>query len=688
MLVTKNTTNKSYKTRDKVNFSTSVNKILRDIGKGTYRSRFSSELKVRFRKSFPAYRLVRQGLCVFMKYRRYSFDNFNKHFGINKTNRVIGFTPDFVGATRANVVRAKNYIIEFVNDNIDEIKKVISSSCYNDLLRSVWSPRVVYSAGYDTVYDHLKEYLKDNVTEDIISRENILEVLSYSNYKWFRAPICDFNRGREIFDNVRINLDAYSGHYTTKLFGPTKGNSELVGRNVAYKIWKQSAHTPYKNLYLWSVLGREKDIKFDLLGNKPVDVGTRVILSCEIPITILLMWISQKFNYILGYSNWDRTYNIIGEFDATKAFKLKDKSFDYDFVLEADWTYYDSNIDTNFLEIAGAILCCGLPDNKLHTNLLYTFISSVVTKYIIIPPGIVVELNRAQPSGHPAGTLINCNVNLIYWALIGYKIYGVNYADYMHVEVYGDDTRAFFKNHPNLVKIDQFIAECGLKSDLVYSNFRSTKIELESEFDIDFLKRRFNTESINWNHKKMFDKWFYQSKNRNIHDQISVVHSFLASVPSDKDLIEISKIFHKWINSKYSSKLNRESKHVLDNIKLLVDGDTDRIKLFKFYLADRTYNKGYYEQLKLHSFSVSRPKYSWLNNSLRNTSNENKMLILYSFGYYYDDLANLNFDLFSKKHHPPPINDNEFDRLIYRMTRHYRGECFGLLRRIRSKFIR
>jgi hypothetical protein len=260
--------------------------------------------------------------------------------------------------------------------------------------------------------------------------------------------------------------------------------------------------SPIKNLYLWKILGREKDIKIGDNCEVDKEVGTRVVMTCESPITYFLMWMAQKFNYILGYADWDRTFNLCGEFNADKAFKLNKRALEYDYILEADWSYYDSNIDTNFLEIGAALLCNGVNKSKLEDNMIVTFIMSVVTKYVIVPPGIVVELNRSQPSGHPAGSLVNCFVNLMYWCIIGYKIYGKDYADYMHVEVYGDDTRAYFKHSDNLSNIDEYIKEVGLKSDPVLPNIRSTKVDCDLSSDIDFLKRRFNSKDFVWNHKK------------------------------------------------------------------------------------------------------------------------------------------------------------------------------------------
>uniref|UniRef100_A0A2V0RAJ3 RdRp n=1 Tax=viral metagenome TaxID=1070528 RepID=A0A2V0RAJ3_9ZZZZ len=416
---------------------------------------------------------------------------------------------------------------------------------------------MVYSAGYDTCHGHLKEYFKDDDIESLyFDPIEIIKILEFSDFRWFRAPVCNFNDVRELFTMVRTNLKAFSGHYTSQLFGKEKLHSDFASRKIASSIYENMKKFPVKNFYLWSILGREKDIKTH--GDES-DVSTRVVMTCENPIVTLLMWFNQKMSYILSYGDWNRTYNIAGEFNNEKFSKLLKHENYYDFILEADWSFYDSNIDSSFLLVAGLIICSGLPDDRLHRNIRYLIISSIITKYVVMPPGVVVELNRAQPSGHPFGTLINCNVNLIYWSIIGYKIYGKDYAKYMRVEVYGDDTRAYFKNHKNLNNLDQYVKECGLKSEILKDNFRSTHEFSEKNENIDFLKRRFDIEGVRWNHKKMFDRWLYQSKNRNIDDQILLVSSYYESVPSDNDVLTLVKLFTKFMLDEYSDKLSYDS---------------------------------------------------------------------------------------------------------------------------------
>jgi hypothetical protein len=241
----------------------------------------------------------------------------------------------------------------------------------------------------------------------------------------------------------------------------------------------------------------------------------------------------------------------------------------------------------------------------------------------------------------------------------------------MSVEVYGDDTRAYFKDHPNLVYIDDYIKECGLQSDKVLPNIRSTKFECDSDQDIDFLKRRFDQISFKWNHKKMFDKWLYQSKNRTLNDQVKVVLSFLESVPTDEDLIKISKLFIKWLDYKYSGEINRDTNKVIESINLLISGGIPRIDEFKYEYGSKVTLRSYFEQIQLHSFSLYRPKNVLINEKYTYNSSVSKFVILYALSMDHIDLALLNELQFLRPNRSPPlfaqlasISINRSDRLM------------------------
>jgi len=229
-------------------------------------------------------------------------------------------------------------------------------------------------------------------------------------------------------------------------------------------------------------------------------------------------------------------YHLAGKFDADKYLRLLRKERMYDYKLEADWRNYDANIDERFIRIASTLLLQNLPDDDLHKNIRYLITSSLITKYVAVPPGVVIEVNKGVPSGHPFTTLINCNVNLIYWSLIGYNIYGEEYYKYMDVEVYGDDAVVFFKYHSNLSKIDDIIHDLGLKSETLYTKLKLCNFDYKDEENIDFLKRRYDERGVRWNYKKLFDKLFYQSKKRNYNEQLELLISFYETAPDDEDM--------------------------------------------------------------------------------------------------------------------------------------------------------
>jgi hypothetical protein len=241
----------------------------------------------------------------------------------------------------------------------------------------------------------------------------------------------------------------------------------------------------------------------------------------------------------------------------------------------------------------------------------------------------------------------------------------------MHIEVYGDDTRAFFKDHVNLVNIDTYILECGLKSDLVLPNMRSTKFKYDRDSDIDFLKRKFDEKTLAWNHKKMFDKWLYQSKNRDLNDQILVVLSYLQSVPTDEELKKIVKLFIKWVTLHHSDEITYETYKVIDSVNLLLDGEIDRTKKFKYEFGNQYTLRGYEEQIMLHSFSSFRYKTIQTGRELLFNYNISKHLVLYFLGLDIDNLKEVSLNDFSGVNRPPPIFENDKKSIIRNSRRFY-----------------
>jgi hypothetical protein len=669
-------------------FYDNVENMLIDLNKATFwKDKKLDSIQQRKVKSYNIYKTQMTGDTVLKLNRRVKLKEYKDHFCINETNKVVGWTPDYVGASKSKLITCHNYISQLTKECLDEIYKVCSGEFVKDMFNSLKQQRIVYSPGYDTSNDHLREYFKDNVTN--FSVEEIFEVLDLSKFKWFETSKVSFYNPLEIWNLVRVNERAYAGHYTSKIFGDGKGNSDFESRNVAKRLWEFMRVRPLKNLYLWSILGREKDIK---VTSTEQEVSTRVIMACENPATTLLMWFAQKISLYIGNTvNYYKSFNILGEHTGEKTNKLYNYEDLYDYKLEADWTFFDSNIDTNFLIAAGLIICNGMPKDNLHNNIRYYIIKSICTKYVVTPPGVVVELNRSNASGHPFTTLVNCTVNLIYWSMIGKLIYGNHYADCMRVEVYGDDTIAYFKHNPKLFNIDQYIKSVGLKSEPVLDNLRLCNFECDTSQQIDFLKRRINPIGMTWNHKKMFDKLFYQSKNRDIQTQIELLNSYYDVCKNDEDLFNYVKVIYKHIRSNESLISQFDRDEVIDLLKNKEFNNEFEIlnkdeKYFNFYSTNNLISS-YNKYMKIYNFSVIKNKYEQLVRNKLFNSQSIPTKVLYLFAFSRDDAEDawIRGEEISGR---PKEREHDLEKLeqMAKFNQHLRDKYSCFLKRLIKRF--
>jgi hypothetical protein len=117
----------------------------------------------------------------------------------------------------------------------------------------------------------------------------------------------------------------------------------------------------------------------------------------------------------------------------------------------------------------------------------------------------------------------------------------------MDFELYGDDAYVFLKNHPNVAKIDEIIKDLGIKGDPILPSLHSTSFIVDNDLMPDFLKRRITETGMVWNHKKMFDKFLYQSKKRGLDKQVELVISYHHTVPTDNDVYMFCEDFLEWV---------------------------------------------------------------------------------------------------------------------------------------------
>lgn len=478
-----------------------------------------------------------------------TLDKFKEFFNIKNTNKIVGFTPDYCGYVPSKPVNFLNIFVEVFQDNLNEIKFKFPR-IYINLINSLKEFREVFSGSYDSNSGHLSEFLQDNSSK--IKASEIIQ--KFSSCKWLPSPKLDFSDFKESKNYINYNPDSDPGHYTSKLLGyKNKGGTINVAFPLAEKKFDLIRKIPIDNYCLWDILAREKDIKHSSADNKRI--STRVVLNTEHHEVILLSFFFQKLmKSISSFYKKDTRFNIAGEYNGDKALKLFNKVSNYDFYLDADWSFFDASIDTEFLKAAGCIMFSNSFNSKEDMRMLYHVISSFVKKYIIVPPGIVVELNRGNPSGHPGVTAVNCYVNLIRWAMIGFEIYGKNFQDYMDVEVYGDDAVVMFKDNPKLFKIDKIIKELGFKSDNLLPKLTNTDYyNIKNDQTPDFLKRRLYNCELCWNNDKLFDKLIYQSKKRSLYDQIDLICNFVKTAPGDLEFND----FSAYILSKIQVRINK-----------------------------------------------------------------------------------------------------------------------------------
>jgi len=582
-------------------------------------------------KRYPIYKTEMFNNKIYTSFKYTNLEGFKTHFNINKTNRIVGYTPDYIGSSPSKIIKNDNLFTKVFLRYKSIIKDNTSSSFYNDIMKSGKDTRIVYSSGYTTCNSHLKEFFKDD--ESKLKASDIITFLRFTKNKLIYSPKISFYDNKELDFNIRINLEANPGHYTSKLISNKKRNTTEVSRTVAKRFYNNIRnHAPMKNFYLWSILGREKDIKLEDC-NEPKNVGTRAIMATEDPMSTLLMWFAQKIQLSLNNEN-NKTFNVSGEYNIEKCNKLFSYKKDFDYYIEADWTFFDSNADGEFIKAAGCVLLDSLPNDKLHTRIKYTIIKSILTKYVALPPGVVVELNRGVPSGHPFTTLINCTLNTIYWSLIGYEIYGDNYQDFMKIEVYGDDALVFFKNNKKLSQIDEIIKKIGLRAEPLKNEFRLCNFDYKKDELPDFLKRRYYENNLIWNHKKLFDKLFYQSRKRSISEQVELLLSYINTAPKDDDLLEFCKITYKYLKEEYNKDIFITNESFKQLEKLVHQGSVDkriieRFQLSKINVLNFDLDNKFKNILSISGIYLNYTKNDYLVTLLKN----NQVEILYNLAY-------------------------------------------------------
>lgn len=516
-------------------------------------------------------------------FKRVTLNYYKEYLGIKKDNKIVGFTPSHVGFRPGKPVVFDNIFVKYLSKNFYKFKNF---KYFNELIKSLSEYKETYTGSPDTNMGHLRKFTVDN-RKIRYSNQKLFEICALG--KWFQVPELDFSDPREMYYITNHNPKSNNGHYTSRILGTSQKGYSIYGAvNLAVNLYNQVRETPMRNYCLWDILAREKEIKLDPFSlNK--DYTTRVVVNPEHHVTHLLSWVFQKLMLGCERTTSERSFYLTGEYDGFKAGNMLRRFSKFDFVADADWSKFDSSIDTNELIVAGVLMFSASIKTKEDYRFFFYIISSFVTKYLALPPGIVCENNRGNPSGHPGVTAINCFVNLIRWSVIGYEIYGKDFSQHMSVVVYGDDTFVGFNNIKGckLFEIDNIIKTNGWECDSVLDRLYPGSFLHNGDINEnpDYLKRVFNHEGLSWNPKKIFDKIFFQSRKRSVEEQIKLIYNFIETAPCNDDLNSFLLVLVKESIVDFKDDLSKEiidfmNNFIIDKSRFLNTCVKDKLEFF------------------------------------------------------------------------------------------------------------
>jgi hypothetical protein len=527
-------TKDNQKQKTKKSGTKSIIELGAEISKFEHYREFNLEdYKARRIKRFPIFKLSNYKSDIYMFWKFVTLKTFKQYTGLNDQNKIVGFTPQYIGFRPSQPIPKNTFIVKSILDHRELILN--SSPLISDSFsKSSQEFRTVYTGGFDSNLGHLKNFFKK--IPDSYTVEQLLKICSKS--PWFSVPHLSTKNPTEMISCTNYNPKSGPGIFTSKIYKAiNKGQTIEPSVALALDVFDLVTKVPMRNYCLWEMLAREKDNKVD--DNKE-EYSTRVVQNPEHYFTIISSWIMSQVQKGMEYGNPNTNLLLDKEYDGNKGGKVLDRVIEgYDYVMDIDWSSFDSTQTRSYLLAASSIIFSHYKDDH-DKHLFYYLTSSLITKYISIPPGIVIELNKGLPSGHPGITIVNCVVNLIRLSVLGFEIYGDNYPNMMFPIVYGDDALIGFKYHPKLMNIEHYKNRNYFEGDDLTNKLYPTylfKNVLEDK--PDYLKRICEYTGIRWNYKKVFDKLIYQNKKRSIEDQVDLIINYVLTAPSDYEFNEI-----------------------------------------------------------------------------------------------------------------------------------------------------
>lgn len=482
-------------------------------------------------------------------YKRSVNDPLSKEQGPLKNSKYctyIGTTPHYPGMARGLLINGSNRVLKVMLDNLDYIKREYSNF-YDIFVKELINYRWVIGGGVNTNLPLLK-IMADDVglklgVDEILS--NLID--SHSLRTHFSLPKVGHISGEDIADLTKLNLDASPGLMTKLLFGRNRRSSIGYSVRAARRLLNFCFKFPIKNWSLWEMLAREKDVKSD----EGLNVPTRLVVSMEEPHMLINAIFGQKLTKPLAKDITNsiftgRSLNTRTSVHLTKCRRERDVTF------TADWTNFDLYVTPAVFRVGFALLRGALPLDSKYDRFLYYCLKSMEEKYICVNPGYVYKIVKGLPSGHPLGSIMGSIINLIYWELIMYRVYGRGSAERFDIFVSGDDTVINCDYHPNLDNLDQIIMDLGLKSDVICGNMCFPEYISDFRRTPSFLQKYYTDGICSFNPKRLIRRLVFPVHKRLcVTEDIDLLVDYADSNPHDVTLCNFIYDIVRWITIRF-----------------------------------------------------------------------------------------------------------------------------------------
>jgi hypothetical protein len=109
------------KKRSSESFNENASDLLLRLNQATFwKDKKLESPRQRMVKSYNIYKLFMTGDSILKLNRRVKLSEFKTHYGINETNKVVGWTPDYLGSSKSRIVKKTNFISKLTKDCLEK----------------------------------------------------------------------------------------------------------------------------------------------------------------------------------------------------------------------------------------------------------------------------------------------------------------------------------------------------------------------------------------------------------------------------------------------------------------------------------------------------------------------------------------------------------------------------------------